>query len=243
MRREVRILLVTLVLGGLWVGGSKAFVALSAVNTFRVRTVEITGLDYLDRSEVLRVLHLSPGQSVWGDTDAWARRVMEHPLVSEASVRRRMPGTLVVHVIERKPVGLVPTPTLEAVDAEGVILPIDPAGRRVDLPIIELPREPAPGARYVPARGRALVAEVARFQLADTAFVQMVSDVAWKDEHTVVVRWSEPRVDFLLTLGEPARRLKEGLAVLADALGRVPGRAPAEIDLRYADQVVVRRHK
>lgn len=240
MRRDLRILLATLVLGALWACGSRVMSLLPTLSVFHVRNVEVMGLDFVDRATVLRLLDLKPESSVWDDTDSLAEKVMEDPLVEAAEVHRRMPWTLVVQVTERHPVGLVPTPTLEAVDADGVRLPLNPAGRRVDLPIIEIPRKPAQGARLLPSRGRALVAEVARFQ-ADTTFLQMVSEVAWKGPNTVVARWSEPRVDFLLEPGTPPRRIKEGVAVLADALGRDPHRTPVAIDLRYADQIVVRR--
>ena len=111
----------------------------------------------------------------------------------------------------------------------------------MDLPVLVTTDVPAPGARLLPARDRRLVAEVARLMEADTAFLQMVSEVSLRDDGTIVARWSEPGVEFLLTPGAPARRLREGLAVLADALGRDPTRLPTEIDLRFADQVVVRR--
>ena len=75
---------------------------------------------------------------------------------------------------------------------------------------------------------------------ADTAFLQRVSEVDWLDEHTVRARWSTPAVAFLFDAGTPPRRIREGLVVLADVLGREPGKTPMVIDLRYADQVVVR---
>jgi hypothetical protein len=74
---------------------------------------------------------------------------------------------------------------------------------------------------------------------ADTAFAQMVSTVEWRDAGTLVARWSEPDVDFLFRPDASPERVRDGLTVLADAVGR--GRTPTEIDLRYADQVVVRR--
>jgi hypothetical protein len=76
---------------------------------------------------------------------------------------------------------------------------------------------------------------------ADTAFHQMLSVVSETPDHTVRARWSNPPVEFLLRPDTPPRRLREGLAALADALGRDPGHPPDVIDLRYADQVVVRR--
>ena len=75
---------------------------------------------------------------------------------------------------------------------------------------------------------------------ADTAFLQRVSEVTWADEYALRVRWSEPSVEFLLPPDTPSWRLREGLAVLADALARAPDRSPRVIDLRFVDQVVVR---
>ena len=76
---------------------------------------------------------------------------------------------------------------------------------------------------------------------ADNAFLQRVSELGWSDDGTLRVRWTEPPVEFLLPAGAPAGRLREGLAALADAVGRRPSDSPEEIDLRFADQVVVRR--
>ena len=41
--------------------------------------------------------------------------------------------------------------------------------------------------------------------------------------------------------GTSVMSLREGEAALTDALSRTPGDVPAVIDLRFADQVVVRR--
>lgn len=241
MRRELRILGWTLALGGMWTGGSRVLEALPSMEAFRVTAVDVTGLKYVARDDVVGMLGLTPETSVWGDTDAWARRLEEHPMLEEVRVERRMPGTLVIHVTERRPVALVPTPTLEPVDAEGRRLPVDPAMHRLDLPVLLIDEAPARATRLLPSRARALAAEVGRLQEADTTFLQMVSEVAWRGPHTVVARWSDPEVDFLLEPGASARRVREGLAALKDALGREPSRTPKEIDLRYADQVVVRR--
>jgi cell division protein FtsQ len=241
MRRELKIIALTVASAGLWTVGTRAAEAAAELDTFRVTDVEISGLETLDRGEVLALLAVTRESSVWASTDTWEQRLREHPLLKEAHVRRKMPGTLLVEVVERRPVALAPTPTLEPVDGEGIRLPLDPAKQRLDLPVLETGGVPAPGARLLPARDRMLASEVARLMEADTAFLQMVSEVSLRDDETVVARWSEPRVEFLLTPGAPARRLREGLAVLADALARDPQRPPTVIDLRFADQVVVRR--
>jgi hypothetical protein len=205
----------------------------------RVREVVVVGLNFIDQGTVLELLDLEATATVWGDTQEWAQRVQRHPLVESARIKRRIPGTLVVDVRERTPVALAPTPTLEPVDSEGMRLPVDPAQHALDLPVIGS-ETPVPGARYLPARGRLLAAQVARLMEADTAFLQRVSEVWWIDRDCLRLRWSQPRVDFLLAADTPAWRLREGLAVLSDALAEKPEHAPSIIDLRFVDQVVIR---
>lgn len=241
MRRDLRIIVATVAMAALWTGGSRVAEAVSALDTFRVVEVEIAGLESLDRGEILALMDVTRHSSVWDDLGAWEDRLATHPLLKEARVRRRIPGTLMVDLVERRAVALAPTPVLEPVDAEGTLLPLDPAERRLDLPVLAVRELPAPGARLLPTRDRALAAEVARLMEADTAFLQRVSEVGWgEDRHTLVARWGEPGVDFLLAPGASPGRLREGLAVLADALGRAQDEPPRVIDLRYADQVVVR---
>lgn len=241
MRRETKILGATLAFAGLWAGGSRVPEAMASMETFKVTEVQVRGLRHLQRDEVMAILGVHAGTSVWVDTAPLEESLREHTLVKDARIERQLPGTLVVDVVERRPVALVPTPTLEAVDDEGVRLPVDPSQVRLDLPVLLVDERPAQGARFLPDHTRQLLAVVGRLQAADTAFLQRVSEVGWNDDGSVIARWSEPRVDFLLRTDTSARRLREGFAVLADAVARQPDSAPTFVDLRYADQVVVRR--
>jgi len=203
MRSQLRIVLITLVLAGAWAVGGKISGVVADMETFRVREVEVVGANFIDQGAVLELLKLESDATVWGDTREWAQRVQAHPMVQTVRIKRRIPGTLVVDVRERVPVALAPTPTLEPVDAEGQRLPVDPAEHALDLPVIGSDA-PVPGARYLPARGRQLAGEVARLMEADTAFLQRVSEVWWVDRDCLRVRWSQPRVDFLLASDTPA---------------------------------------
>jgi hypothetical protein len=239
MRSQLRIVLATLVLAVGWTVGGKISDAVAGLDTFRVRQVEVVGVKLMDRGSVLDLLDLPEGASVWGDTREWAERVQAHPLAESVRIRRRIPAKLVVDVRETRPVALATTPTLEPVDARGRRLPFDPSEHALDLPVMGT-APPVPDARFLRAAGRTLAGEVSRIMEADTAFLQRVSEVTWEDASSLRVRWSEPSVDFLLPQDTPAWRLREGLAVLADALARSPDRPPRVIDLRFVDQVVVR---
>jgi cell division septal protein FtsQ len=243
MRRELKIILGTVAVAGLWTAGGRVVDAASDLETFRITDVEITGLEILERGEILGMLALDDPSSIWSEMEVFEERLARHPLLKEVRVRRKIPGTLLVDVKERRAVALAPTPTLEPVDADGILLPLDPSEGRMDLPVLATRGLPAPGARLLPARDRVLAAEAARLMGADTSFLQMVSEVGWGDDrNTLVARWSRPDVDLLFTPGSAPQRLREGLVVLADALGRDPEHVPTVIDLRYADQVLVRRN-
>ena len=241
MRRELRILLVTVLLGAAWTWGARVPEALTTIYAFRVTEVEIQGLHYVARSDVLETMGLGPETSVWGDLDSWADALRAHPLIRTVRIERKIPNGLLISLGERVPVALVSTPTVEPVDREGIRLPLDPAEHRFDLPLVDVGRAPAAGSRLLPGDARELVREVGRLMSVDTAFLQMVSEVRWGARRSIVARWVDPDVEFLLPLGASPGRLREGLNALAHAVSNAPGEVPEVIDLRFADQVVVRR--
>ena len=119
--------------------------ALSRLDFFRVRKVEVLGLRYTPPGEVLDRLRVDTTRSVWDPLDPLIVRVAAHPQVERVVVTRRLPGTLVVDVTERRPVALASVgATLRAVDERGVTLPLDPSRTPVDAPIVSAaPRETA----------------------------------------------------------------------------------------------------
>lgn len=241
MRRDLRILVATACVGAAIGWGGRVPEAMVDMEIFRVEDVRVRGLRYMEESQVVELLELSPETSIWSDKGPWHDRVAAHPLVKDVRVSRRLPDGLLLVVTERTPIALGPTPTLEPMDAEGRRLPLDPSEYRLDLPVIHSARRPPRGSRHFPDEVRRLAAEVEHLMATDTSFLQLVSSVAWNGRGTVAVRWSEPSVEFLLPSHASPARLREGLGALADAASRNREGMPDVIDLRFADQVVVRR--
>ncbi len=241
MRRDLRILLATAAFGAAMSWGDRLPAAFEDLEMFRVEDVEVRGLRYLEEAEVVALLDLEPETSVWTEKSTWHDRVAAHPLVKTVRVGRRLPDGLMITVIERTPIALGPTPTLEPMDSEGRRLPLDPAEFRLDLPVIHTARRPPRGSRHFPAEVRKLAAEVEYLMATDTSFLQLVSSVSFTKGGAVTVRWTEPDVEFLLPPRAAPARLREGLSALADAATREREGMPDAIDLRFADQVVVRR--
>ena len=241
MRSQLRVLLATLALGPVILWGPRVPELLSGMDTFRVTDVEVRGLRFLAEDSVVARLELGASASVWADTEQWEERVSAHPLVRTVEVGRRLPDGLRVTVEERRPIALAATPILEPVDVEGHRLPIDPTRYRLDLPVIAAGRLPPQGAALFPEEVRDVVAEVGRLMAFDEEFVRRVSTFEREDDGSLLATLVTPEVAFLLPARTSVTRLRDGEAALADALSRDPSPGPTVVDLRFADQVVVRR--
>lgn len=241
MRSQLRVLLVTLAMGPILVWGPRIPDALSTMETFRVDEVHVRGIRFLTEDTVVARLGLVGVASVWGDRAAWTERVEAHPLVRSARISRRLPDGLVVEVEERQPVALAATPILEPVDGEGHRLPIDPTRHGLDLPIIASDRMPPDGASVFPEEVRELARELQRLRRVDEELVRRISSMGRLDDGSLALRLVSPDVSLVLRPGTSLGRLREAEAALTDAISRTPGDIPAVVDLRFADQVVVRR--
>jgi hypothetical protein len=203
---------------------------------FRVSELRLEGARYLTLEQAAELAAVPPDASVWDDPSEWVARLAQHPLVRDARVRRRIPGTLIFDVQEREAVGLVPTPTLEVVDAEGRILPIDPSEHPLDLPLLHVPPREQGADR---ARAQ-LAADAERLGRIDPEFAGMISELARDERGDLLARWGDPAVTFRFTPAVTARKLREGVLVLFD-ITRETGETPETVDLRFEEQVVVRR--
>lgn len=241
MRRDLKILGATLALGAVVAWGPLVPARLSDMQTFRVSEVRVSGARFLSEDSVRARLGLTPEASIFDDPKPWVERLSAHPLVRRAEVRRRFPNGLRVTLEERQPVALAATPTLEPVDAEGHRLPIDPTRYPLDLPIVTASSVPPGGSTLFGEDVRSLVAEIARLGVSDAEFVQRISTLRHDGRGAFVARLTGPDIDFLMPPGVSASRIRAGEAALQDAMSRSPGETPLSVDLRFADQVVVRR--
>lgn len=113
---------------------------LRRMSFFRVRYVEIVGARYVQTRDILDRLRVDTLANVWDPAGPLERRVAQHPLVREVHVGRKLPGTIVIRIVEHTPVALVATPGgFRAYDERGVALPIDPTLADIDAPIVDRP--------------------------------------------------------------------------------------------------------
>lgn len=190
---------------------------------FRIRRVEIAGIQYLAPATVLGALGLDARASVFDDLLAAGKGLRTLPGVRSAVVRRRLPGTLEIVIEEAVPVALAARgQNLALVDSAGHVLPFDPAATAPDLPI-------AASADPIIARVLASIKE------HDPRLFGAIG-TARRIHGDVVLDWEGRRLWFgPAVTGEDIRAVME----VAQDLAR-QGRSYRELDVRFAGQVIVR---
>jgi cell division protein FtsQ len=213
---------------------------LSRLAYFRVRRIVIDGARYATAAELQHRMGVDTTWSVWTDRERVARRLRAHPLVADARVERRLPGTLHAIVVEKVPVALAAVRDGFVVyDSAGERLPIEP-GRvgGVDAPVIAA-RDTSLLRLLASLRGEAprLFERVSEARRVDRDEIILVMVSSHGDTRGATVASRGPTVVRAMA-DVTAERLADLVPVEAD-LARRRARV-AELDLRFRDQVIAR---
>jgi cell division septal protein FtsQ len=199
--------------------------AASRMDFFHVRSVVVEGTRYLTPETVASRLGVDTLRSVWDDTEPLAQRLRSMPQISEVSIGRKLPGTLVVSIRENLPVALAPSPRgLEPVDSAGIVLPIDPTHDDMDLPIAN-------------QRDKAILSLLGSARANNPMLYHRISEISRDGNDGLVLRLA-PALRVRALLGVSVSRLADIFPVESDLMRRRAN--VAELDLRYRDQVIAR---
>jgi cell division protein FtsQ len=206
---------------------------------FTVSGYQIVGLSHMDRARVDDVvtdeLHRAAGEAgsdkapqALVDTQAIRSRLLQFGWVKDARVLRRLPDTLVIDIVERKPAALWQSQgQLALIDSEGVVLDRVPVDKMPDLPLLI-----GPGANAQEEELAGLMAAVPtlRPQLASATWVGGRRwDLNFQTGETV----SLPEGD------QQARTALDKFAKL-DKQNGLLGRGIVRFDLRVPGKMIVR---
>jgi len=104
---------------------------------FAVTDVEVTGCDRRPTDALAAESGIAIGTNVFGvDLDVARARLLADPWLADATLARRLPGTIFVHVAERKPAALVALGDVWLATAEGEPFKRIESGDPVDLPLV-----------------------------------------------------------------------------------------------------------
>jgi cell division protein FtsQ len=103
-----------------------------------VTDVKVEGRETTDRDAILAALGAAPGTPILAVSPARAKELLERlPWIHSAVVERRLPGTLYVRLVERKPLALWQhSGQIELIDREGAVIPVTHLDRFAKLPMV-----------------------------------------------------------------------------------------------------------
>jgi len=130
-------------LGIAWMAGVPGYLGTEAAKAagragFQVKRVEVNGVDRMDRLTVYGIALDQHSMAMpLVDLDRVRGRLIEHGWIEDARVSRRLPDTLVVDIVERKPAAIWQNnQKLSLIDEHGVVLERVDANAMPDLPIL-----------------------------------------------------------------------------------------------------------
>lgn len=204
-----------------------------------VQRVELTGARLLTPAEIIAASGIRAGQHLFEEGVEWERALLSHPVIASARVTRQPPGTLRVAITEKRPVAFVQEEALSPATSSGEILPIDPAAVELDLPIVHGTRADSTSAAAL----ERMLAETERLARLDPAFMAEISEIRALPTDPSSLVLLHPAAEIVLGPGADLQRLIELRAVLADLQARgVDADDGLRLDLRFRDQIVVRRN-
>jgi cell division protein FtsQ len=104
---------------------------------FAITAVDVVGSDRRTPADIVAESGIVVGTNVFAaDLDAARARVLADPWISEVTLARRLPGTILMQVGERKPVSLVALGDLFLAGADGEPFKKLEPGDPVDLPLV-----------------------------------------------------------------------------------------------------------
>jgi cell division protein FtsQ len=89
---------------------------------FEARTIRVDGSQRLARADILAQARIQPGMNILGLNLSLARkRLLAHPWIAEAEIRREIPSGLVIRITEHRPLAVLDLGRKFLIDASGVI--------------------------------------------------------------------------------------------------------------------------
>jgi cell division septal protein FtsQ len=219
--------------------GYRAIAVVAGLEVFHIDRINVRGNHRLSNGEVLVMLQDLRGRSVLAvDLSEWRRVLLNSPWVADASLRRTLPSTVDVAILERAPLGIGRiNGSLYLVDDRGAVIDeYGPNYADLDLPIID-GLALAPGEESADVY-RALLARRLLDALRAKNMASQISQIDVSDSRNAVVLLEGDST--LIRLGN--ERFVERLQSYHELAPALREQVPTidYVDLRFDERVYVR---
>lgn len=215
---------------GLTAAAYQQYAQLSAKAGFQVARVEVSGMERVDQLKVYELVLAEKDRAMpLVDIDKVRADLLQYGWIKDARVSRRLPDTLAVEIIERKPTAVWQRDgKYSLIDAEGIVLQNLKADEAGELPVLN-------GTDA----NRQAVALAALLDKA-TALKAQVSGASWIGNRRWDLRFKTGET---LALPEGEKAAAEALLNFArmDGIHRLLGRDIIHFDLRDPDRAYFRK--
>lgn len=123
---------------GLTTAAYQQYAALAAKAGFQVQRVEVTGMERVDQVRVYQLVLAEKDRAMpLVDIEKVRTDLLQYGWIKDARVARRLPDTLAIEIVERKPTAIWQRDgKYSLIDAEGIVLQNIRAGEGGDLPTL-----------------------------------------------------------------------------------------------------------
>jgi cell division protein FtsQ len=223
-------------LSATWWAAPRVWLAMHDHPYFAISQITVRGNSRLSRAQLLGWAGLHPGSSIWDASPESVRaRLLEHPDLADADVRRDFPHRLVISVHERSPLAIVVLDDLYYVDRGGHLMDRLRDSDSRDLPLIT-------GLRMAEMNGRGPLllqraTRLIRLCLREGCGDSLSEVNVDADRGVTIIPLHRP-VAILLGWGDWRTKLAHTTRVLAAWEGQES--RLAQLDATFANQIIVR---
>jgi cell division septal protein FtsQ len=229
--------------GLLVLGGAAAALAgarwVTTSPRFAIAGIEVHGASRVPVPRILAAAAIAPGANLWTlDGDAIAARVSALPEIRRADVVRELPNRLTIVVEERRPFTLVHAARLHWMDEDGHVLGEERRAIVPGAPVISgLTEDELASMRTAPGpKARAAVSLIRTLLRSGTALAAEISEIDMSRSEGPVL-YTVDGIEVRLGTED----WDERLARLEGVLAQVATQDVSGVDLRFKDQVVLRK--
>lgn len=170
-------------------------------------------------------------------------RVRRDPFVKDVAVHRDPPDRILIQVEERVPIAVVAAGKMFYVDADGMLMPVIRSENTFDLPVITGAADVQAcevGKQLVHPAIREALSLVLAAQQLDDALYRRISEIHIEPSGSLCMYTADTGVPVLVGRGDITTKLEKFEAFWKSVVSMRGAQALTSVDLRFADQVVVR---